>query len=58
MPKKIEISDGVAGKCTCGATFTVSLEHTAVFHPLPTCDEYVRLEPLEYLEHCRKAREN
>jgi hypothetical protein len=41
----------------CGLRAAASFEPPAVYHELPQCERFVRLEPTEYLAACHRARQ-
>lgn len=49
-------------RCPCGQWVTIGTAEdgaTAVLHPMPPCDQYVALNPVDYLHYlntCKRER--
>ena len=44
------------GTCPCGKQIFADESGLAVAHELPPCDEFVRMEALEFLRYVRRSR--
>lgn len=51
------IIPALQGLCPCGKTFYAFQNPPAIAHDQPTCSEFDRLQPDEYLMYVRKAIE-